>query len=69
MVGKYNNTYQRIIKMKPVDVKLSAFIDFGVKNNHKNPKVKVGDYVRISKYQKAFAKRLQAKLVRRSFCY
>ena len=55
--------------MKPIDVKLSAFIDFGVKNNHKNPKVKVGDYVRISKYQKAFAKRLQAKLVRRSFCY
>ena len=50
MVGKYNNTYHRTIKMKPIDVKLSTYLDFGVKNNHKNSKVKVSDCVRISKF-------------------
>ena len=28
IVGKYNNTYHRIIKMKPVDVKDNTYIDF-----------------------------------------
>ena len=27
-VGKYNNTYHRKIKMKPVDVKDNTYIDF-----------------------------------------
>ena len=27
IVNKYNNTYQRTIKMKPVDVKSSTYID------------------------------------------
>ena len=27
-VGKYNNTYHRTIKMKPVDVKDNTYIDF-----------------------------------------
>ena len=50
MVDKYNNTYHRTIKMKPIYVRLSTYIDFRVKNNHKNSKVKVGDCVRISKF-------------------
>ena len=29
IVNKYNNTYHRIIKMKPVDVKPNIYIDFG----------------------------------------
>ena len=36
--------------MKPVDVKSSTYIDFGVENNDKYPKFEVGDHVRISKY-------------------
>ena len=28
IVGEYNNTYHRIIKMKPVDVKDNTYIDF-----------------------------------------
>ena len=28
IVNKYNNTYHRIIKMKPVDVKDNTFIAF-----------------------------------------
>ena len=37
--------------MKPVDVKSSTYIDFGVKNNDNDPKFKVGDLARISKYR------------------
>ena len=28
IVNKYNNTYHSTIKMEPVDVKLSTYIDF-----------------------------------------
>ena len=31
-VNEYNNTYQRTIKMKPVDVKPSIHIDFNKSN-------------------------------------
>ena len=30
IVGEYNNTYHRIIKMKPVDVKDNTYIDFKI---------------------------------------
>ena len=30
---KYNNTYHRTIKMKPIDVNPRAHFDFNVKNN------------------------------------
>ena len=33
--------------MKPVDIKSSTYIDFVIENNYKNPKFKVGGYVRI----------------------
>ena len=42
--------------MKPVDVKSSTYIDFGIENNEKDPKFQVGDQVRISKYKNIFAK-------------
>ena len=47
IVNKYSNTYHRIIKMKPVDVKPSSFIDFDKENNKEGPKFKVVDDVRI----------------------
>ena len=47
IVNKYNNTYHKKIKMKPVDVKSSAYIDSSKENNYKNPKSKVGDIVII----------------------
>ena len=55
IVNKYNNTYPRTMKMKPIDVKPSIYIDFN-KENNKGPKFKVGDHVRISKYKNIFAK-------------
>ena len=56
IVGEYNNTYHRKIKMKPVDVKDNTHIDFKKKVNDTDPKFKAGDHVRISKYKNIFAK-------------
>ena len=42
--------------MKPVDIKDNKYIDFKKENNDKDPKFKVGDHVRISKYKNVFAK-------------
>ena len=55
IVKKYNNTYTSI-KMKPIDVKDNTYINFKKEVNDKNPKFKVGDHVRISKYKNIFAK-------------
>ena len=56
IVDEYNNTYHRTIKMKPVDVKDNTYIDLKKKVNDRDPKFKVGDHVRISKYKNIFAK-------------
>ena len=50
------HTYHRTIKMQPVDVKDNTYIDFSKEINDKDPKFKVGDHVRISKYKNIFAK-------------
>ena len=57
IVGEYNNTYHRTIKMKPVDVKDNRYVDSKKEVSDKDPKFKVGDHVRISKYKNIFAKR------------
>ena len=56
IVKKYNNIYDTSIKIKPVDVKDNTYIGFKKEVNDKNPKFKVGDRVRISKYKNIFAK-------------
>ena len=50
-VDDYNNTYHRTIKIKLVDVKDNTYIDFKKEVNDKDPRFKVGDHVRISKYK------------------
>ena len=59
IVNKYNNTIYRTIKIKPIEV----MNDFCAKDpsiklhpNQKDPKFKVGDNVRISRYKNIFAK-------------
>ena len=42
--------------MKPVDVKDDTYIDFKKEVYDRDPKFKVGDQVRISKYKNIFAK-------------
>ena len=56
IVHKYNNKKHRTIKMKPIDVKDNTYIDFGKEVNDNDPKFKVSDHVRISKYKNIFAK-------------
>ena len=56
IVHKYNNKKHRTIKMKPIDVKDNIYIDFGKEVNDNDPKFKVGDHVRISKYKNIYAK-------------
>ena len=56
IVNKYNNTYHSTIKIKPINVKSSTFINSSKENNSRDPKFKIGDIVRISKYTNIFAK-------------
>ena len=56
IVNKYNNTVHRTIKMKPIEVTDDYYAEYDERPNKKNPKFKVGDKVRISKYQNFFAK-------------
>ena len=56
IVNEYNNTYHTTIKMKPIDVKDNTYINIDKEINDKDPKLKVGDRVRISKYKNIFAK-------------
>ena len=41
IVDKYNHTYHRTIKMKPVGVKPNIHIDFNKENNKKAPNLKL----------------------------
>ena len=42
--------------MQPVDVKPNTYIDSSKEINNENPKFKIVDIVRISKYKNIFAK-------------
>ena len=52
IVDKYNNTVHRTVKTKPIEVT----DNYNKIPNKKNPKIKVGEHVRISKYKNIFAK-------------
>ena len=42
--------------MKPIDVTDDSYAEYNENFNKKDPKFKVGDHVRISKYKNIFAK-------------
>ena len=54
--NKYNNTIHKTIKMKPIDVMGDSYAKYNENSNKKDPKFKVGDHVRTSKYENIFAK-------------
>ena len=57
IVDKYYNTVHRTIKMKPIEVTNDYYAEYNEDpSNKKDPKFKVGDNVRISKYKNIFAK-------------
>ena len=43
IVNEYNNAYHRNIKMKPINVKSSTYVVFGVENNKRYLKSEVSD--------------------------
>ena len=67
IVNKDNNTVHRTIKMKPIDVTSDSSAEHKEDSNKKDPKIKVGDHVRISNTKK-FLVKIRSKLVGRSFC-
>ena len=61
IVDEYDNTYHRIINIKPIDIKDNTYIDSMELHsekevNNKDPEFKIGDHVRLSKYKSIFAK-------------
>ena len=56
IVNKYNNTVHRTIKMKLIDVTSDSYAEYNEDSNENEPKFKVRDRVRISKYKNIFAK-------------
>ena len=56
IVDKCNSTNHGTIKMKPIDVKSDSFVEYNEESNEKDPRFKVGDHVRISRYKNVFAK-------------
>ena len=54
--NKYNNTNHSTIKIKTIDVKSNPYIHSSKEIINKNPKFKIGDFVRIWKYNNIFAK-------------
>ena len=56
IVNKYSNTVHKTIKMEPIDVTNDSYVEYNEDSNKKNPKFKVNDHVRISKYKNIFAK-------------
>ena len=56
IVDEYNNIYHRTIKMNPINVGDDSFAEYNKESNKKDPKFKVGDHGRISKFKNVFAK-------------
>ena len=56
IVDKYKNTVHKTVKMKPIDVTGDSYAKCNEDFDKKDPKLKVGDHVRISKYKIIFAK-------------
>ena len=56
IIDKYNNTIHKTIKIKPIEVTDDSYAEYNELPNKNDPKFKVGDNVRISKYKSIFAK-------------
>ena len=67
IVNKYNNTYHRTIKMKRINVKDNTYVNIDKEINNEDPKFKVDDHVRISKYKTIFAKGYTQNLFEENF--
>ena len=55
ILDEYNSTVHRTIKMKPIAVTSVSYVEYNEDSNVTKLKFKVGDHVRISKYENIFA--------------
>ena len=67
IVNKYNNIYHSTIKVKPFDANSSTYINSSKEFNGEDPKFKIGDIVRKSKFENFFAKGYVIKWSEESF--
>ena len=56
IVDKYNNAFHSTIKVKPVNIISSTYINLDKMNSKEDSQFKVGDHVRISNIKTLFAK-------------
>ena len=56
IVNRYSNAVHGTIKIKAIDVTNDSYVEYNEYPNKKDPKFKVNDHVRISKYRSRFAK-------------
>ena len=56
IANKYSDTIHRTMKMKPIEATSNSYAEYNENSNEKDPKFKVVDHVRISKYKNIFAK-------------
>ena len=56
IIDKCNNTAHRSIKMKPIEIASCSYAEYNKDSNERDPKFKVGNHVRISKYKNIFGK-------------
>ena len=59
----FNNTYHSTIKMKPVDVKSSTYMNSSKEINNIDPKFKIDDIIRISNHKNIFEKDFTPNLI------
>ena len=65
IVNKLNNIYDRTLKMMPINVKSSIYIDFDRENNNGGTKLVI--MLEHQNIKNVFAKKITLKLVWRSF--
>ena len=61
IVNKLNNIYNRTLKMMPINVKSSTYIDFDRENNKEGPKLVI--MLEHQNIKNVFAKKITLKLV------
>ena len=67
IVEKYNNTVNRSIKMKPINVKNSDNKTYVVTPNKQSAKFKINDLLRIPQFKNVFAKGYSPNLSKEIF--
>ena len=69
IVDKYNNTYHKTIKMKPIDVKSDSYAEYNVESNEKILNLRLAIMEEFQSIKTFLLKDMFLIGHRRSFCY